>query len=120
MRFLQSSMALAIVITGASLAQPADAAGCIKGAILGGLAGHLAGHGLLGASAGCVVGRANANAAAKRKIAESDRAYEPAPNYQPPISNYQQPKPFNGSDPRSYGDGSAANTKNINANAYRQ
>ena len=111
-------MALAILVAGASLAQPADAAGCIKGAILGGLAGHLAGHGFLGASAGCVVGRANANANANRKIAERDRAYEPAPNYQPPISNYQQPKPFNGSDARSYGDGSPG--YNQNGTAYRQ
>jgi hypothetical protein len=37
---------------------PADAKGCIKGAVVGGIAGHYAGHhGLLGAAAGCVIGR---------------------------------------------------------------
>jgi hypothetical protein len=35
-----------------------DAKGCIKGALVGGVAGHYAGHhGLLGAAAGCLVGR---------------------------------------------------------------
>ena len=37
---------------------PADAKGCIKGAVVGGIAGHYAGHhGLIGAAAGCVIGR---------------------------------------------------------------
>jgi hypothetical protein len=41
---------------------PADAKGCIKGALVGGAAGHLAGHhGVLGAAAGCLVGRHEAN-----------------------------------------------------------
>src|ERR1700755_2392294 len=39
----------------------AEAKGCIKGAIVGGAAGHMAGHGKLGAAAGCVVGRHEAN-----------------------------------------------------------
>ena len=40
----------------------AEAKGCIKGAIVGGVAGHYAGeHGVLGAAAGCVVGRHQAN-----------------------------------------------------------
>jgi hypothetical protein len=35
-----------------------DAKGCIKGAFVGGIAGHYAGHhGLLGAAAGCLIGR---------------------------------------------------------------
>jgi outer membrane lipoprotein SlyB len=37
---------------------PADAKGCLKGAAVGGAAGHYAHHhGLLGAIAGCVIGR---------------------------------------------------------------
>jgi hypothetical protein len=40
----------------------ADAAGCMKGAVVGGATGHSAGHHrLLGASAGCLVGRHQAN-----------------------------------------------------------
>jgi hypothetical protein len=39
-------------------AGPAAAKGCIKGAIVGGAAGHYAGHhGLIGAAAGCLIGR---------------------------------------------------------------
>ena len=35
-----------------------EAKGCIKGALIGGVAGHYAGHhGLLGAAAGCLIGR---------------------------------------------------------------
>jgi hypothetical protein len=35
-----------------------EAKGCIKGALIGGIAGHYAGHhGLLGAAAGCLIGR---------------------------------------------------------------
>jgi outer membrane lipoprotein SlyB len=40
---------------------PADAKGCIKGAVVGGIAGHYAGHyALLGAAAGCIIGRREA------------------------------------------------------------
>jgi uncharacterized protein YcfJ len=44
-----------------ALASPAEAKGCIKGAIVGGVAGHLAGHGKVGAFAGCIIGRHEAN-----------------------------------------------------------
>ena len=38
----------------------AEAKGCIKGALVGGAVGHYAGHhGVLGAAAGCLVGRQN-------------------------------------------------------------
>jgi hypothetical protein len=49
-----SCVALSIMaITG-----PADAKGCLKGAVVGGAAGHYAGHhGLIGAAAGCLIGR---------------------------------------------------------------
>ena len=39
----------------------AEAKGCIKGAIVGGVAGHFAGHGKVGAVAGCIIGRHEAN-----------------------------------------------------------
>lgn len=45
----------------------AEAKGCIKGAIVGGIAGHYAGHhGLVGAAAGCAIGRHRANAQARQ------------------------------------------------------
>ena len=41
---------------------PAEAAGCMTGAVVGGVAGHFVGHhGLLGAGAGCLIGRHEAN-----------------------------------------------------------
>jgi hypothetical protein len=47
-------------------AVPADAKGCLKGALVGGVAGHYAGHhGVLGAAAGCVIGRHEANKRAR-------------------------------------------------------
>jgi hypothetical protein len=43
-------------------APAANAKGCLKGALVGGAAGHVAHHhGLLGATAGCLVGRHHAN-----------------------------------------------------------
>ena len=40
------------------LATPASAKGCLKGAVVGGAAGHYAGHhGVIGAAAGCLIGR---------------------------------------------------------------
>jgi hypothetical protein len=44
-----------------TLAPAANAAGCVKGAVVGGAAGHVvAHHGLLGAAAGCLIGRHHA------------------------------------------------------------
>ena len=38
--------------------QVATAEGCLKGAAVGGVAGHVAGHhGVIGAGAGCLIGR---------------------------------------------------------------
>lgn len=54
-----ATMALAVL----TAAGGAEAKGCIKGAIVGGIAGHYAGHhGLVGAAAGCAIGRHRANA----------------------------------------------------------
>ncbi|HEY0328770.1 MAG TPA: hypothetical protein VGC77_06670 [Rhodopseudomonas sp.] len=51
-------------ILGLAFTSAAEAKGCIKGAIVGGVAGHYAGHhGTLGAVAGCVIGRHEANKA---------------------------------------------------------
>jgi hypothetical protein len=52
---------------------PAQAKGCIKGAFIGGTAGHFAGHhGLLGAAAGCVVGRHEANRQRQLKLQQQN------------------------------------------------
>jgi hypothetical protein len=53
-----------IVLAIAAMPASADAKGCIKGALVGGVAGHYAAHhGLLGAAAGCIIGRHEANKA---------------------------------------------------------
>ena len=54
-----------------SWSPPANAAGCLKGALIGGLAGHFAGHGILGAGAGCLVGRHYANRAPRTQMTQS-------------------------------------------------
>jgi hypothetical protein len=55
----------AIVLALASVTS-AEAKGCLRGAAIGGAAGHFAGHhGLLGAAAGCVIGRHRANERAR-------------------------------------------------------
>jgi hypothetical protein len=57
----------------------ADAKGCLKGAAIGGVAGHYAGHhGILGAAAGCVIGRHEAN---KRARMQSDKTSRPARDF---------------------------------------
>jgi hypothetical protein len=48
----------AVALTISAASAPADAKGCLKGAIVGGAVGHYtAHHGLLGAAAGCLIGR---------------------------------------------------------------
>jgi outer membrane lipoprotein SlyB len=52
----------AAVLIALAAVSAADAKGCLKGAAVGGVAGHYSGHhGLLGAAAGCVIGRHEAN-----------------------------------------------------------
>jgi outer membrane lipoprotein SlyB len=61
----------AAIITLASISS-ANAKGCLKGAVVGGVAGHYSGHhGLLGAAAGCVIGRHEAK---KREQMDKDQA----------------------------------------------
>src|SRR5207237_5159231 len=63
------AIAAAVGLAALSLSSPpANAAGCLKGAILGGIAGHYAGdHPLLGAGAGCLIGRQWANRSARQQ-----------------------------------------------------
>ena len=59
MKIVVGCAAIIIALAGVT---SADAKGCLKGAAVGGTAGHFAGHhGLLGAAAGCVIGRHEAN-----------------------------------------------------------
>lgn len=63
--------AFGLVAAMAAAPQFASAKGCLKGAAVGGVGGHLAGgHGVLGAAAGCVVGRHMANKKDKQERAE--------------------------------------------------
>jgi hypothetical protein len=58
MKSILMPAALAIALATGLTSAPIQAAGCLKGAAVGGVAGHFAGHhGLLGAGAGCVIGR---------------------------------------------------------------
>ena len=60
-------------VLGLAFSSAAQAKGCIKGAIVGSVAGSVAGHGKVGAAAGCVIGRHEANKA----DAENARAQAP-------------------------------------------
>jgi uncharacterized protein YcfJ len=60
MKLWMTAAVLGIALCGAGA--PAEAKGCLKGAVVGGVAGHYAGHhGVLGAAAGCLIGRHEAN-----------------------------------------------------------
>ena len=71
---------IAILLAIAAAPQLASAKGCLKGAAVGGVGGHVAGgHGVLGAAAGCVVGRHMANKKEKQAAqAQSAPAVMPA------------------------------------------
>jgi hypothetical protein len=77
MRVILVPAAFALAVTAVSLSTtPVSAAGCLKGAAIGGVAGHYVGHhGLLGAGAGCLIGRHEANKHARER-AEHDRSYD--------------------------------------------
>ena len=63
-------LVLALVSTLTVYSQAVEAKGCLKGAAVGGIGGHVAGgHGVLGAGAGCLVGRHMANKKAKQEAA---------------------------------------------------
>ena len=69
------AIAVALVLAGGAFsADAARAAGCLKGAVVGGIAGHYAGHhGLVGAGAGCVIGRHEANKRAREQAVQDRR-----------------------------------------------
>ena len=72
MKMIVAGAAIGLAVLG--MTAPADAKGCIKGAIVGGVAGHYAGHhGVLGAAAGCVIGRHHANKAARENQARENQ-----------------------------------------------
>jgi hypothetical protein len=80
MRTILGCAALALAFSTATI--PAQAKGCIKGALIGGTAGHFAGHhGLLGAAAGCVIGRHEANRQRQLKLQQQ--------NAQPGTAHYR-------------------------------
>jgi hypothetical protein len=71
-------VAAAAILAGIGLSSgPADAGdGCVKGAVIGGVVGHVVGHhGLLGAGAGCVIGRHESNRR-DRRSSDRDRRYD--------------------------------------------
>ena len=82
MRTVRTTLSLiAAGLLFAAASGPAAAAGCVSGAAVGGVAGHVAGHhGLLGAAAGCVIGRheANKHAREQARVDEHQRAAEQA------------------------------------------
>lgn len=67
---ISAALALAAIVASG----PVEAKGCIKGAMVGGVAGHVAGHhGVLGAAAGCLIGRHQANKQTRRANQTSSR-----------------------------------------------
>jgi hypothetical protein len=67
---MKALIGCAAIIFAVATVTSAEAKGCLKGAAVGGVAGHVAGHhGVLGAAAGCVIGRHEAN---KRDRMQSD------------------------------------------------
>lgn len=72
------TIAMLLAIAGAP--QIASAKGCLKGAAVGGVGGHVAGgHGVVGAAAGCAVGRHMANKKDKQKAVQAQPAPAPVP-----------------------------------------
>ena len=75
MKSILKPAALTLAIAAWLPPAPVQAAGCLKGAAVGGVAGHFAGHhGMLGAGAGCIIGRHEANKQARER-AEPGRAF---------------------------------------------
>jgi D-tyrosyl-tRNA(Tyr) deacylase len=71
----QEMKGLITVLVALAAVTTADAKGCLKGAAVGGVAGHYAGHhGLLGAAAGCAIGRHEAN---KRDRVQREQSVQP-------------------------------------------
>jgi uncharacterized protein YcfJ len=76
---LETAMKKLIICTavlGLAFSSAVQAKGCIKGAIVGGVAGSVAGHGKVGAVAGCVIGRHEAN---KAEAENAKAGFRPRP-----------------------------------------
>jgi hypothetical protein len=72
---MKALIGCATVLVALAAVTAADAKGCLKGAAVGGVAGHYSGHhGLLGAAAGCAIGRHEAN---KRDRMQRDQIVQP-------------------------------------------
>jgi hypothetical protein len=67
------TLAAIAVLSLVGLGESAQAKGCVGGAVVGGVAGHFAGHHpIVGAAAGCLVGRHMAKTkAAKQQAAQA-------------------------------------------------
>src|SRR6478609_1536873 len=66
---MKTLIGCAALLALALVASPATAKGCLKGSVVGGTAGHFAGHhGILGAAAGCIIGRHEANKRARTRL----------------------------------------------------
>ena len=99
-------------------AEPAQAAGCIKGAIAGGLAGHAVGHGVLGAAGGCVAGRTIANRSARQKQLDQQNAQygnQGSPSGSVPASNG-----YNQGSVQNQGYGSSSQGPSYNSRGSQQ
>lgn len=76
---MKALIGCAAVVIALAMVSSADAKGCLKGAAVGGVAGHYAGHhGILGAAAGCIIGRHEAN---KRARMQQDQSARPSRDY---------------------------------------
>ncbi len=72
----RASLAAAVLVLITMSAGPADAKGCLKGALIGGAAGHYAAHhGVLGAAAGCIIGRHEAKKRARMERERQGQRY---------------------------------------------
>jgi hypothetical protein len=71
---------LGVALLTMACASAAEAKGCIKGAIVGGIAGHIAGHGKVGAVAGCIIGRHEANKQDAQKAGQPPTPSTPQDN----------------------------------------
>ena len=72
---MKALIGCATVLVALAAVTAADAKGCLKGAAVGGVAGHYSvHHGLLGAAAGCAIGRHEAN---KRDRMQRDQIVQP-------------------------------------------
>ena len=77
---LNRALAAVVCVVPLMASQAAWAEGCLKGAAVGGVAGHVAGHhGVIGAAAGCAVGRHRANKARSEKLNAEKAQAKPGP-----------------------------------------